>query len=293
MNAKLGSGARPYTISELMISRLAAEIKDRHVIHVGAYTPLVLAASLLAKATHAPNAVLFPISVSGIVADRAYPLTVTMWEAMSMSNGLAYRVIELFNHVEGDHGFDIEPIAPAQIDRFGNVNNSVIGSYDRPKVRLPGAAGIDNLPICKRTPLILYSMHHTTRTFVEKVDFITGTGFLGGPGDREREGIIGRGGPRIVVTNLAVLDFDETTKRMRLVTLHEGVTLADVKANTGFEVLVPGRVGTTPPPKAEELAVLREAVDPLGIRDLEFLSAKERSARVLELLDREVELYAR
>lgn len=290
MTSATSSGASLYTRSELMVGRLAAEIQDGHVIHVGAYTPLVLAASLLAKASHAPNAVLFPISVTGIVADRSYPLTVTMWEAMSMSNGLAYRTVELFNHVEGDRGFDIEPIAPAQIDQHGNVNNSVIGSWRRPKVRLPGAAGIDNLPICKRTPLILYSTHHTPRTFVKKVDFITGTGFLGGAGEREALGIVGTGGPRIVITNLAVMDFDEHSKRMRLLTLHDGVSLEEVTANTGFELVRPATVGVTPAPTDAEVTLLRTVIDPLGIRDLEFMSGLERRAKLRELLDKEVEL---
>jgi acyl CoA:acetate/3-ketoacid CoA transferase beta subunit len=288
-SARAVNGVSP---AEQLVSRVALEINDYDVIHIGASTPLVLAASLLARATHAPHLTLFPISMTGVVADGVYPITLTMWEAMAMANGLQYRLIELFNHVEGDVGFDIEPIAPAQIDKFGNVNNSVIGNYLRPKVRFPGPAGIDNLPLCPRTPLILYSAHHTTRTFVDRVDFITGAGFLNGGDDRLKNGIPGNGGPRLVVTNLAVMDFEEDSKRMRLVSLNPGVTLQDVQKNTGFELVVPKQIPVTPAPSQTQLQILREVIDPLDICGLDFVPAAGRRARITELLAREMEMFA-
>lgn len=284
--------ATKVSATEQLVSRLAREIHDGDVIHIGASTPLILAASMLARLTHAPNTTLFPISLTGIVADGVYPITLTMWEAMAMGNGLQYRLIELFNHVEGDSGFDIEPIAPAQIDQYGNVNNSVIGSHVKPKVRLPGAAGIDNLPLCPRTPVILYTAHHTPRTFVPRVDFITGAGYLSGKDDRLKAGIVGNGGPRIVITNLAVMDFEPSTKRMRLVSLHPGVTLEEVTRNTGFELVVPPIIGGTPAPSEQELLLLRTRIDPLGVCDLDFLPAAERRIRIAEILEREVEMFA-
>jgi glutaconate CoA-transferase subunit B len=210
---------------------------------------------------------------------------------MAMANGLQYRLVELFNHVEGDVGFDIEPLAPAQIDQYGNVNNSVIGDYHRPKVRLPGPAGIDNIPLCPRTQVILYSAHHTKRTFVKKVDFITGAGFLGGGNDREKHGIPGKGGPRIVITNLAVMDFEEHSKRMRLVSAHPGVTVDEVQQNTGFELIVPARVPTTEAPTANELRLLREVIDPLGICGLDFVPSSERRSLMKRLLERELKMF--
>jgi len=278
--------------AEQLVSRLAAEIRDYDVVHIGASTPLVLAASLLARSTHAPHLTLFPISMTGVVADGVYPITLTMWEAMAMANGLQYRLIELFNHVEGDVGFDVEPLAPAQIDRYGNVNNSVIGSYHKPKLRFPGAAGIDNIPLCPRTPVILYTAHHTPRTFVERVDFITGAGYLSGGDDRIKHGIPGKGGPRIIVTNLAVMDFEPVTRKMRLVTINPGVTVDEVRAATGFELVIPATVPQTPAPAAEELRLLREVIDPLGICGLDFVASSDRRARILEILDREVAMFA-
>lgn len=278
--------------AEQLVARLAHEIKDRDVIHIGASTPLIVASSLLARATHAPNLTLFPISMTGVVADGIYPITLTMWEAMAMANGPQYRLIELFNHVEGDVGFDIEPLAPAQIDMYGNVNNSIIGTdYHRPKIRLPGPAGIDNIPLCPRTSVILYSAHHTRRTFVEKVDFITGAGYLGGGDDRIKHGIPGTGGPRIVITNLAVMDFEETSKRMRLVSVNPGVAVEEVRDNTGFDLVMPETIGVTEAPTPEELRLLREVIDPLRICDLDFVSSAERRERIKETLERELAMF--
>lgn len=279
---------RGYTAAEIMVCLLARRITDRGVIHVGAFTPLVLASALVAKNLHAPNAVLFPISVSGRVVDKPYQLGLTLWEARAMHDGPTYSVVELFNHVEKDQGFDVEPIAPAQIDQFANVNNSVIGTYDRPKVRLPGGAGIENLMICKRTPVLLYTAHHTTRTFVAKVDFITGAGHLTGGNSRLEQGIPGEGGPGDIVTNLAVMRYDRTSGCIKITSTHEGVDVQEVIENTGFELRHTDPVPTTEAPTEDELRVLRTEVDPLNIRDLEFISGEARRRAVKEIADEEL-----
>jgi len=278
-----------YTKAEFMVWRLGQEVHDWDVIHIGAYTPLVLAASLLAKATHAPNARLFPISLSGVWSARTFPLSITMLEPLSMADGVTYRVTDLFDHVEGDEAFDFEPLSPAQIDMFGNLNNSAIGSYERPKVRLPGSAGLDNLLTCPRTKMLIYTTRHTKRVFVPKVDVISAPGYLDGPGARERAGIPGNGGPRIVISNLAVLDFDEATKRMRLQAVNPWTTVQEVQDNTSFELMIPRVVATTPEPTDREIEVLRHEVDPLGIRDLEFAPGPERRELFRRILDKEEE----
>jgi acyl CoA:acetate/3-ketoacid CoA transferase beta subunit len=276
-----------WSIDELMIIEMAKLIRADDVIHCGAYTPLVLASALLAKATHAPDCVILPISVSCARTDKVFPMTLTLLEAMGLGDSIFYTMSDIFHHVEGYQGCDFEPISPVQIDRYGNFNITVIGSYDRPKVRLPGAAGMDILPIMPANKLVIYAPRHTTKVFVPKVDFITGAGHLDGPGGRERAGITGAGGPSLVITNLGILDFHPDTKQMRLLRTHPGVTVDKVKENTGFPLLVADRVEVTDEPPAELVRLLRETIDPYGIRRFEFITAKERLEQLGDLLNRE------
>ncbi len=276
-----------WTIDELMAVELARTIPDGAVVHCGAYTPLVLASALLAQATHAPNIVILPISVSCARSVKPFPITLQFLEAMGLGDSTFYKMTDIFTHVEGIDGCDYEPISPVQIDRYGNFNMTVIGRYDKPKLRMPGAAGMDILPIMPRDTLVMYSARHSKQVFVPKVDFVTGAGFLDGPGAREKAGITGTGGPRLVVTNLGVMDFHPESKRMRLTAVHPNVTPTEVQAATGFELLMADRIATTPKPEAGILKILREQIDPLRIRQFEFLSAKERRKMIPELLERE------
>jgi glutaconate CoA-transferase subunit B len=156
----------------------------------------------------------------------------------------------------------------AQIDRYGNANNSVIGSdFHRPKVRLPGSAGLGDMgSIGKR--LLFWTTTHNPRTLVERVDFVTCAGWLGGGSEREDLGL--EGGPEIVVSDLAVMDFHPESKRMRLRSVHPGVTVDDVVAATGFELVIEGEVPETEAPSAEAVRLIREEIDPDGARRREF-----------------------
>lgn len=146
-------------------------------------------------------------------------------------------------------------ISGAQIDVYGNLNSVAIGDYSKPKVRLVGAiAQPDHAANADRTIVIL---PHARRTFVEKVDYRSAMGYGDGPGHRERLGLIG-GGPSKVFTDLAILDFEEESKRMRVVSLHPGVAREQVEAETGFELIWPDEVPTSEPPTTEELAAIRE-----------------------------------
>jgi glutaconate CoA-transferase subunit B len=152
-------------------------------------------------------------------------------------------------------------ISGAQIDRFGNLNSVRIGRGERPTVRLTGPiAQTDHAVFAQRTFVI---MPHERRVFVERVDFISAPGHGDGPGWRERHGLPG-GGPAKVITDKAVLGFDEATRRMRLESVHPGVTVDEVIAATGFELLIASDVTETAPPSAAELAALRERIDPQG-----------------------------
>jgi glutaconate CoA-transferase subunit B len=149
----------------------------------------------------------------------------------------------------------------AQIDRFGNLNSTVIGDdFDRPKVRLPGSGGANDLgSLCWR---ILVITQHDPRRFVERLDFITTPGYLTGPGAREEAGLPPGTGPYRVITDLAILGYHNQTRRMQVLSLHPGITLEQVKQATSFELAAADPLAVTPPPTDLELRILRDEVDP-------------------------------
>jgi len=158
-----------------------------------------------------------------------------------------------------DYGF----LGAAAIDAYGNINTTVIGDWERPKARLPGSGGGNDVgSFCWQTFYIM--RNQSKRTFMKKLDFVTTPGWLGGPGQREQAGLPAGGGPCRVITQLGVYGFDENTKRLKLSSLHPGVTVEQVQANSEFEILIPEQVSVTQPPTAEERRILRE-IDPTGI----------------------------
>jgi glutaconate CoA-transferase subunit B len=160
-------------------------------------------------------------------------------------------------------------VGAAQLDRYGNANNSVIGDdYDRPQVRLPGTAGLADMGSIGKQ-LYFWNPNHSPRSLVEKVDFISAAGYLDGGDARERLGL--EGGPEVVITNLAVMDFHPVSKQMRLQSVHPGVTVATVQKATGFELLMPeGSVPETVPPTEAQVRLIREVIDPDNMRKRGF-----------------------
>jgi glutaconate CoA-transferase subunit B len=152
-------------------------------------------------------------------------------------------------------------LSGAQIDPYGNLNSTMIGGdYHKPKVRLPGSGGANDLAsFCWRTLIV---MKHDPKKFVEKLDFLTTPGYLTGPGAREAAGLPVQTGPFRVITDLGVLDFAPDTCRMRVRSLHPGKTLEQVRASTGFELAALDPVGVTAEPTDRELEILRTEVDP-------------------------------
>jgi glutaconate CoA-transferase subunit B len=152
-------------------------------------------------------------------------------------------------------------LSGAQIDPFGNLNSTMIGTdYRRPKVRLPGSGGANDLAsLCWRTMIV---MKHDAKKFVPKLDFLTTPGYLTGPGARGAAGLPRDTGPHRVISDLGVFDFHPDTRRMRVRSLHPGTTLEQVRDATGFELAVPDSVGTTAEPTERELHLLRTEVDP-------------------------------
>ena len=253
-----------YSIAELMAVCLAREIEDGDRILQGLYSPLPMMACLLAKNFHAPNMVYFntadvidpqpkevPFSTAGPALQERAVAYIPLWQTFDLAQ-------------RGE--LDLIFLGAAQVDRYGNTNLSAIGPYEKPKVRLPGGAASAHL--CAIMETVIWVPRHNPRVLVEKVDFITGQGYLEGGNAREKAGIP-KGGPRKVVTNLCVMDFEPQSKAMRLVSVHPGVTVDVVKEATGFELVVPGSVEETAPPTAEELEFMRR-IDPKGVRELEF-----------------------
>jgi glutaconate CoA-transferase subunit B len=158
-----------------------------------------------------------------------------------------------------DYGF----LGAAQIDPYGNLNTTVIGAHEAPRVRLPGSGGANDVgSLCHRTIIL---MRHDRRRFVEKLDFLTTPGYLTGPDAREASGLPANSGPYLVISQLGVMGFDEEMKRMKLVSVHPGIKVEDVVENTGFELIIPNEVAMTELPSETELRLLRDKIDPEGI----------------------------
>ncbi len=270
--------AKSYTTDELMTVLMSREVRNDDVMIVGVATPMVWAAFTLAKLTHAPDAIYHYIMGNTFVRE-ARQVSLLYLE---MNTTRAYRFQNscecTLESLPSEKLTTIEFFRPAQVDQYGNTNNICIGDWNKPKIRLPGCAGIADFSMFYSRGSFLYTPRHDTRTFVpsEQLYFISGVGFPEG-----KYSICGGAGPQCVITNLAYLDFDEETKKMRLKSIHPDFELEHIKKSTGFDMIIPEDVDCTKPPTVDELRLLREKVDPLGIRKLEVLAGKERE----ELLD--------
>lgn len=247
--------AQEYNPNELLICTASRLMPDNTTAFIGTGIPM-LAASLAQK-MHAPNLVaIFEFGGTGAILEDL-PLAVgerrTFHRAVAASGILD--IVETAQRGFIEYGF----LGGAQIDPFGNLNSTVIGDHDKPKVRLPGSGGGNDVGShCWRTIAI---MRHDSRRFIEKVDFITTPGYLAGPGAREEAGLPPDTGPYRVVTTLAVMGYHPESKRMMLLATQPGVTVEQVVENTGFELLMADEIDSSPPPTEEELRLLRDEVD--------------------------------
>jgi len=244
-----------YNPTELLICTASRLMEDGTTAFIGTGIPMLAAA--LAQKMHAPNLVsIFEFGGTGAILED---LPLAVGERRSFHKAVAASgildIVETAQRGFVEYGF----LGGAQIDPYGNLNSTVIGEHDHPKVRLPGSGGGNDVGShCWRTIAI---MRHDTRRFVEQVDFITTPGYLSGPGAREAAGLPPGTGPYRVVTNLGVLGYHPEIKRMMLLQTQPGINIEQVIENTGFELLVADEVGQNLPPSAEELRVLREEVD--------------------------------
>lgn len=246
-----------YNKMELMIVAASRLLEDGKLAAVGTGAPC--AACMLAQKRQAPNLVMF--FEAGGVAPQLPTMPISVGDSRTYWRGLMATsmcdIMETCQRGLMDYAF----LGGAQIDRYGNLNSTLIGgSHAKPKVRLPGSGGACDLAsFCWR---VITITNHDKRRFAAKLDFLTTPGYLTGPGAREAAGLPPGTGPYRVVTDLAVLGYHEQTKQMEVHSLHPGVTLEQVRDNTSFDLGVREPLGRTPPPSAEELQVLRGQVDP-------------------------------
>ncbi len=239
-----------YSEKVMMIISAAREIRDYDVVFIG--VGIQLSAAYLAKMTHAPNAkILFE---SGIIDSNPVEIPVGIADPRLSSRcakttGIYYALSLL------QRGFvDISFLGGAEVDRYGNINSTVIGDYRNPEKRLPGSGGANDAASHSNRVVIL--IPHEKRRFPERVSYITSPGFIDGPKGREKAGLT-RGGNIRVITNLGVFGFDSNSKIMRIESIHPGVGLATIQDNTGFDITISEEIPITEPPTIEQLRILR------------------------------------
>jgi glutaconate CoA-transferase, subunit B len=244
-------GEETYTSDEMMTVAAARELRSGMACFVGVGPPSL--AANLARATHAPDVVL--VYESGTIGAKPtrLPLSIGDGELAETADAVV-TVPEIFNYWVQPGRIDLGFLGAAQIDRFGNINTTVIGDYDRPKARLPGAGGAPE--IAASTKEVIVIVKQSTRTFVERVDFITSVGHRIGDTTRQQLGFTGAG-PTVVITDLGVLRPDPSTCELTLTQLHPGVTVEQAVQATGWPLAVAPQLSTSPPPTEEELTVLR------------------------------------
>jgi len=268
--------ASDYTRDELMCVCMSRQIVDGEAVGQGIATPLVMAGVILAKLTHAPNIVLASAIGQSVCRDWA-PLGLARVEEQWINHGLAFLTFtqiacELLPRVKMKEFF-----RPAQVDSRGSFNNVFIGgTYDRPHMRLPGSGGIADVTGYS-DKACLYVPRHSRAVFVEPIDFVSGLGHAPGRLDGT--------GPVYLISNLGQFDFAHG--RLRLTSFHAGESIDRIQAKTAYPFKVAPEARETEPPTAEEVRLLREVVDPLGVRRLELLSGAQRKALIRDILRRE------
>lgn len=273
-----------YTTDEIMVVCMARQLVDGETVVQGIATPLVAAAFLLARYTHAPNLYFASAIGQGLCREPA-PLSLLMVEGLWLDVGLYHAG---FARVVADVLPNLRPkefFRPAQVDPFGNFNNIAFGAdYSHPRLRLPGSGGIPDVTTFI-DEIYLYVTRHSRVTFVSELDYRSG---LGNHSARTHGS-----GPKYLVTDLGQFDFGghegsfDSNGRFRLISRHPGVHIDQIKGKTGFDIILPAKHSETIPPTLEELKLLREVIDPLSIRRLELLGGSERRSLLHQIIDSE------
>lgn len=269
-----------FSVDELMVSVIAHTVEDESVCSVGSVSPLATIAYLLAKHLWAPNATI--ISSNGGYLDVASrPMSTVTAELLDFHSAVAHIGSDDSYHWYYQRGrISHEVVSSAQIDRRASTNTAWIRLKDDRWLRLPGQGGMADVANMHQR-FFLYLPRHSPRTMVEKVDFVSARRAFHGE-ERVRFGY--RPGPTTLITNLGMFEYDATLDELLLTHLHPGVSFDELQAATGFDVRTSDALTTTPAPTAQELRVIREELDPLGVRRLEFVPSSERTALIDELL---------
>ncbi|HEX2907858.1 MAG TPA: CoA-transferase [Phototrophicaceae bacterium] len=265
-----------FTTDELISVCISRQVKDGDLLAQGINTPLVTAGLILAKCTHAPKVTFSSAIGQGLGQDWA-ALGVgrieDLWLGKAQAHfGFVVGAADLLPNYETKEFF-----RPAQVDAVGNFNNIAFGSdYAHPRMRLPGSGGIPDVTVFSQQ-IHLYVPRHSRVTFVETVDFVSGLGHV--PQRKRGAGV------KYLITDLG--QFDWADGRMRLTSYHPGVTVEHIQKKTGFLLEIAPEVHETPPPTAEEIRLLREEIDPLGVRKLEMLGGSARKDLLRAILAQE------
>jgi acyl CoA:acetate/3-ketoacid CoA transferase beta subunit len=273
------------TPDEIMVVCMSRQIKNGEVVAQGIATPLVTAAYLLARSTHAPD-LYFTSAIGQGICRHPAPLGLTrvesLWLDHSLSNiGFARAAADILPNLRPKEFF-----RPAQIDPHGNFNNIAIGKdYRTPRLRLPGTGGIPDVTTFI-DDIHLYVPRHSRVTFVPQIDFTSGLG--------HNPARVHGAGPRYLITDLGQFTFvsndPDSQPTMCLLSYHSGVDIKRIQAKTGFELLISPDVHETPLPTEQEIQLLREEIDPLRIRRLEALSGASRRKLLHEIISKEKRL---
>jgi glutaconate CoA-transferase subunit B len=242
------------TAGEVQTVVAARRLGTARSVFIGVGRPST--AAILSRMVHNPELVL--VYESGTIGAKPFhvPLSIGDGELAETADAVV-SVPEMFNYWIAPGRIDVAFLGAAQIDRFANLNSTVIGDYDHPRTRLPGAGGAPEIAAgCAEVAVIA---PHSPRTFVEKLDFVTTVGHGDGPGARERLGFRGAG-PTAVITDLGVLEPDPETKELTLTEVHGGVEVEQVREATGWDLRVSDSLQVTEPPTGDELSALRELV---------------------------------
>ena len=251
VDGRVGGARGSYTTDEMMTVAASRELGDGTVCFVGIGLPSE--AANLARATHAPGC--FLIYESGTLGAKPDVLPLSIGDGVLAEHAdSVVPVPEVFNYWLQAGRVDVGFLGAAQIDRFANINTTVVGPYDSPKVRLPGAGGAPEIAASAREVIIM--VRQKPRAFVEELSFVTSVGYGRGGDSRKNLGYHGAG-PTVVITDLGVLRPDPETKELTLTALHPGATVEQARQATGWELQVADDLATTDPPTDEELEVLR------------------------------------
>jgi glutaconate CoA-transferase subunit A len=283
---RVSSSNSSWTIDELMAASLSREYDNSSVCSVGSVSPLAMVSYLLAKKTHAPELTIIALN-GGFIDIDYHPMSLTLAEPLEFHSSKACWGAEETYHWYYQQGrITHEVITVAQVDVRGRTNNAWINSKGR-VLRLPGQGGMADVANLHKN-FILYLTRHSRERFVDAVEFCTASRGLLTDDERKEAGL--QPGKVRLISDLGKFELDTKEKRFRLISIHPGVSLDDIRAQTGGDFLLAEPLPRTEPPTEDELRLIREEVDPFGIRQLEFVPSRDRLALIQRILDAEAGL---